>query len=366
MSEILRRHAFSLTFLVILFGYLFFSAGDDIQRFAGFTMGTTYNVQVVGLPDEPPAAEVAGDIERLLNHLDREVFSTYAPDSELSRFNRHGVAVPFAASQEMIEVLSLAGEISVLTGGAFDVTVGPLVNLWGFGPEPGPAEDTVPDDGEIASALQRVGYEYLSIDAAASEISKGRELYVDLSAVAKGYAVDRLAAYLDELGVSSYFLDVGGELKMRGLKPDGSSWIPAIETPDVAQSRIYEVFFSRGDTMAVAGSGDYRNYFELDGVRYSHEIDPRTGRPVRHNLAAAYVIDDSAARADALATAFMVMGLEESRQLASAQGQAVYLIYKPRGEGADFEPNFEPNFEHDFEYSFEHYVSNQFSQYLND
>jgi len=350
MSEILRRHAFSLTFLAILFGYLLWPGDDDIRRFAGFTMGTTYNLQVVGLAGEDAAERVAGEIEQLLTRLDREVFYTYASASELSRFNRHEVGVPFSASAEMIEVLQLAAAVSAQTGGAFDVTVGPLVNLWGFGPEPGPADDAIPADEDIAAVLQQVGYESLRIDTDAGEISKRRDVYVDLSAIAKGYAVDRLADYFDDMGVAGYFLEVGGELKMRGLKPDGSGWIPAIESPDVAQSRLYEVFFSRGDTLAVAGSGDYRNYFEVDGVRYSHEIDPRTGRPVRHNLAAAYVIDESAARADALATAFMVMGLDASRRFAEEQGQGVYLIYKPRGE----------------EGVFDHYVSDQFSQYLNE
>ncbi|MEQ8313982.1 MAG: FAD:protein FMN transferase [Gammaproteobacteria bacterium] len=347
MKEILRRHAFSVTFLVILIGFVFFSGGDDeLQRLSGFTMGTTFQVQLPEIPDGIDRETLVAEIAALLGRLDREIFSTYAPDSELSRFNRHGVGTPFLASREMIEVLSLSNEISELSDGAFDVTVGPLVNLWGFGPEINP-QAQVPMQSAIDNALENVGYRHLLVDAAASRIRKTRDVSVDLSAVAKGYAVDKLGEYLDELGAESYFLEVGGELKIKGLKPGGESWVPAIEAPLDGASRVYEIFYSRGESIAVAGSGDYRNYFELDGVRYSHEIDPRTGRPVTHNLAAVYVIDSSVARADALATAFMVMGLDAARSLAQRQGQAAYFIYK-EGDG------------------FADYVTPQFRRYLSD
>ena len=164
---------------------------------------------------------------------------------------------------------------------------------------------------------------------------------VDLSAIAKGYAVDKLAEYLDGLGAESYFLEIGGELKIKGVKRNGDSWVPAIEAPVDGVSRVYEIFYSRGETIAVAGSGDYRNYFEQDGVRYSHEIDPRTGRPVTHQLAATYVIDESAARADALATAYMIMGLDEARSLALRNNQAAYFIVK---EGDGFADHVTPTF----------------------
>lgn len=333
MIELLKRHSFSTTFLILFLGSVFlFTGGEEIQQLNGFTMGTSYQVQIVDMPEDIEAEEMALEIGELLTELDTEVFSTYAANSELSRFNRHGVDVPFIASTRMIEVLLLAQEVSALSGGAFDVTVGPLVNLWGFGPDLAVYE-TVPTDAQIDAALARVGSQYLRINPSRQEIRKTRDVYVDLSAIAKGYAVDQLAEYLDETGVQNYFLEIGGELKMKGVKPNGDGWIPAIEAPVDTASQVYQIFYSRGDNIAVAGSGDYRNYFEQDGQRYSHEIDPRNGRPVTHALAAAYVIDESAARADALATTYMILGPEAAEALAARQRQAVYFIYKSADEG---------------------------------
>ncbi len=337
MKEILRRHSFPIAFLVLLFAFVFlFDAGStQLERLSGYTMGTSFEVQLVQIPDSISREELASDIAALLHKLDREIFSTYAPDSELSRFNRHTVGTLFIASSELIEVMSLALEVAMLSSGAFDPTVGPLVDLWGFGPETNLLNASVPADSEIESILENIGYQHVIVDASASHIRKTRDITVDLSAVAKGYAVDRLAELLDGLGSESYFVEIGGELKIKGLKPGGESWVPAIEVPVGTDSQVYEIFYSRGDTISVAGSGDYRNYFEKDGIRYSHEIDPRTGRPISHRLTAAYVIDESAARADALATAFMVLGLEAAQSLASQTSQAAYFIYREEQGFAD-------------------------------
>ena len=348
MNQIIRRHSFSITFLVILLGYFILFAGgnDGIHRLGGFTMGTTYNLQIVDMPSELSAEEVAADIEALLTKLDTGTFSTYASTSELSNFNRHAINVPFGVSTSMIEVLQMAQEIAILTDGAFDVTVGLLVNLWGFGPSIGLPDGEIPDQRQIELVLESVGYQFLLIDESKSEIEKTRDIYVDLSAIAKGYAVDKLAEYFDSAGVENYFLEIGGELKIKGMKPGNVSWVPAIEAPVNSASQIYEIFFSNGEQIAVAGSGDYRTYIEQDGIRYSHEIDPRSGRPVTHNLAAAYVIDQSAARADAMATAYMILGLNRARALAQRQRQAVYFIYKT--DDAEFEE----------------YISDEFLNYL--
>lgn len=333
MIEILRRHSFTIAFLAIFFVsvYVFTDDEETIQRLSGYTMGTTYSVQVVDMPEAVTPDALAQRVGELLTQLDTGIFSTYAADSELSRFNRHPVDAPFNASPAMLEVLQLAQDIAELTDGAFDITVGPLVNLWGFGPEPG-APALVPEQSLIDAALAATGWYNLVLDPDRGEIHKTREIYVDLSGIAKGYAVDRLAAMLDGLGVQNYFLEVGGELKIKGRKPGGISWVPAIEAPRGGAAQIYEIFYNRGETIGVAGSGDYRNYFEVDGVRYSHEIDPRTGRPVQHNLAAVYVIDPATARADALATAFMVLGLDAGRALAEREDLAVYFIYKSTGD----------------------------------
>ena len=306
----------------------FFAFEEEDERFSleGFTMGTSYQIQLVEVPGEGEPGTLAGEVQNLLSRLDRGTFSTYVPDSELSRLNSHGVGKPFTVSREMLEVLVLAREVFFSTSEAFDPTVGPLVNLWGFGPKANLQEVSIPNSKDIEEAQKRVGFEYLMIDENRSQVSKTRDVMIDLSAVAKGYAVDQVSSLLDEWGLESYFIEIGGELKMRGLKVDGSSWVPAIEAPLDQDSQVYEIFSSLGQSIAVAGSGDYRNYFEVDGVRYSHEIDPRTGMPIAHALAAAYVIADSAALADALATAYMVMGEELAYLHAEERSIAAFLI----------------------------------------
>ena len=344
MSGFRRRHAYFITFLVLLFAgiLLLVRPTSGIQQLRGYTMGTTYRIQIVDMPAALSSAEIAADVSALLLALDTGIFSTYATNSELSRFNRAPLNQPFAVSAELLAVLTLAQEIAELSDGAFDVTVGGLVNLWGFGPSIQVLGDDVPAQQEIDSQLQSVGYELLKIDQARGEITRLADFYVDLSGIAKGYAVDQLAAYFDAAGVENYFLEIGGELRIRGEKPGGTSWVPAIETPQDSTPQVYAVFFTDGAEIALAGSGDYRNYFEVDGRRYSHEIDPRNGRPVSHSLAAVYVIDDSAARADALATAYMVLGLEDARELALRTVQAAYFIYST--DGVEFEDYVTPEF----------------------
>ena len=355
MIELLRRHVVSISFLAIFLVFVFLSRDGegDIQQLSGYTMGTTYELQIVDMPEGIAPEQIAAEVTALLAELDTGIFSTYAADSELSRFNRHAVDVPFTASRQLLEVLQLAQSVAVLSNGAFDVTVGPLVNAWGFGP-PVDNQDgiqdgiqsTVPTQSRIDELLATVGYQNLEIIPARSEIRKTKPSYVDLSGIAKGYAVDQVAAYFDGLGVANYFLEIGGELKIKGTKPGGVNWVPAMEAPIDGESRVYEIFSNRGETIGVAGSGDYRNFFEADGIRYSHEIDPHTGRPISHNLAAVYVIAAETALADALATAFMVLGNDAGAELAERENLAVYFIYKTADAG------------------FADYISSEFSRFL--
>jgi thiamine biosynthesis lipoprotein len=339
MKEFLKRHKFSLSFLVVLLVSLYFLQPEPgtaaIHEFGGATMGTTYSVKVVDDRESASGELLALEIGELLKSLDREVMSTYSEDSELTEINKAAINEKLVLSGAMNEVLSLALDVNALTDGAFDVTVGPLVNRWGFGPEQR-HESRIPDQAEIDTLRARIGSEYLDLDSSASTLVKRTDVYIDLSGIAKGYAVDQLAHYLDGRGYSSYFIEVGGELRIKGYKPGEQTWVPAIETPVDTAPQVHNIFYPKGESIAVAGSGDYRNYFDLDGVHYSHEIDPETGRPVTHNLAAVYVIDASAARADALATAFMVLGTQRAFALAQRVGLAAYFISKREGqEGFD-------------------------------
>ena len=342
MNEFLHRHRIGLTIfvLVLLFLYVQQPARDVVQmhQFGGGTMGTTYNVKVVDEREQASSELLALEIGELLRHLDRDLMSTYSEDSELSEINKAAVGENLSISREMADVLNLALEINTLTDGAFDVTVGPLVNRWGFGPERR-RSDRIPSQAEIDALLSRVGSQYLELDTDALTLRKNADVYIDLSGIAKGYAVDQLAHYLDGRGFGSYFIEVGGELRIRGYKPGDESWVPAIEKPVDTAPQVHNIFYTRGQPLAVAGSGDYRNYFDQDGVHYSHEIDPLNGRPVTHNLAATYVIDAEAARADALATAFMVMGTDRAFALAERIGLAAYFISK-RPDGAGFDDRY--------------------------
>lgn len=344
MTEMLRRHRLSIAILIALYvAYrLLTPSAVEIHELGGATMGTTYSIKVVDMPDELSAEQFAQAINTLLTHLDKDQMSTYAPDSELSRFNRAEPGSPVRLSPELAYVVALALDVSKLTDGAFDVTVGTLVNRWGFGPELRSAN--LPSDAEIAQLMTKVGYRHLELDRSAATLTKTADVYVDLSGIAKGYAVDQVAEYFDSIGITSYFIEVGGELRIKGYKPGNQSWVPAIETPVDTAPQVYEIFYANGESIAVAGSGDYRNYFEEDGVHYSHEIDPHTGKPVAHNLAGVYVIDASAARADALATAFMVLGAEQGFALAERLDLAVYFITKT-AQGDGFEDRYTRKFE---------------------
>jgi FAD:protein FMN transferase len=304
-----------------------------IHEMRGGTMGTSYSIKLVDLPSALPLEQLSKDVTALLQRLDREQMSTYAADSELSKLNTRPVGEDIVLSPEMTEVISLALNVTRLTDGAFDVTVGPLVNRWGFGPEDRRA-DRIPSKDEVDALLARVGSHHIVLDAQRNTLRKTADIYIDLSGIAKGYAVDKVADYLESLGIYSYFIEIGGELRIRGYKPGNASWVPAIEKPVDTAPQVHNIFYARGESIAVAGSGDYRNYFEEDGVHYSHEIDPQTGRPVTNNLAGVYVIDQTAARADALATAFMVMGAEKGFALAESQGLAVYFITRDEASGA--------------------------------
>jgi len=348
LTEFLRRQGLTLVLIVIVVVGLLLQrerqpvVDGSIHELTGRTMGTTYSVKLVDMPQQMPAQQLAETIGAALTRLDRELMSTYSADSELSRLNRAPINTVLPLSAEMTEVLALAQQLSERTGGAFDVTVGPLVNRWGFGPQ---AVDDAPGQPEIDALLASVGYQKLQLDVQAATLTKTGEVYIDLSGIAKGYAVDQVAGLLDSLDVASYFIEVGGELRIKGYKPGNESWVPAIEKPVDDAPEVHEIFYARGEAIAVAGSGDYRNYFELGGVRYSHEIDPATGRPVRHNLAAVYVIAPSAAAADAWATAFMVLGADKGYVLAEREQLAVYFITRS-SSGEGFDERYTAGFEH--------------------
>ncbi|HBT76414.1 MAG TPA: FAD:protein FMN transferase ApbE [Planctomycetaceae bacterium] len=297
----------------------------------GDSMGTFYSIKVSGIPMTVDNRELSRAIQETLDRIDRAM-STYKPDSEVCRFNASDSTDWFPVSPETAAVVSLALDISTLTDGAFDITVAPLVQRWGFGAG-ADSRSRPPGAEELETVRNTVGFRHLRVHPDSGAIKKDiPELQIDLSAVAKGYAVDQVARTLDTLKIDSYMIDIGGEVRCRGAKMDGSPWRIGIEVPqpDVpgADPNIFMAVELKD--VALATSGDYRDFQERDGVRYSHIIDPRTGEPTERTLpgeavpterlGSVSILDPSCARADALATAFFVLGEIRGLELAERAG----------------------------------------------
>lgn len=291
-------------------------------------MGTTYTVKIVAASIGPSErARLRRLIANQLEEIDGKM-SHYRDNSELSRFNRSTDLEPFPVSRETFEVFLAAQQINLLTGGAFDVTAAPLIDLWGFGPEQPP--ETLPSEEEIATARKRVGQDKLVLDPDKTTLQKlDPAVRCDLSAIAKGYGVDRVAEALDREGRADYLVEVGGEVRTAGKNDSGEDWRIAIEQPLAGKRLIGQVVPLSG--LAMATSGGYRNFYERDGKRYSHTIDPRTGRPVTHGLASVSVVDEHCVRADGLATGLLVLGPEEAYTLAVEHDLAAFFLVAENG-----------------------------------
>ncbi|MCL2918126.1 FAD:protein FMN transferase [Shewanella litorisediminis] len=316
---------------LVLVGLAFFisacSKAPEVVSLSGSTMGTTYHIKVVPSDTLPQSQLLQAEIDLALERVNDQM-STYRPTSELSRFNQLPLEQGVEVSQDTIKVVREGIRLNELTGGALDITLGPLVNIWGFGPDKRPTKS--PTEEEIAAAKARTGIQNISIEG--TRLYKhNAHLYVDLSSIAKGYGVDVIAGLLDKYHTSGYLVEIGGELRIKGTKGDGSSWRVAVEKPQ-AEGRAVSQVIEPGN-MGMATSGDYRNYFEEDGKRFSHLIDPRTGYPIEHTLASVTVLHPSCMTADGLATAMMVLGTEASLELAKQQGLAIMLIEK---QGEEF------------------------------
>ncbi|QXO17956.1 MULTISPECIES: FAD:protein FMN transferase [Vibrio] len=289
---------------------------------SGPTMGTTYNIKYIVQDGQPSSQALQTEVDRLLEQVNDQM-STYRKDSELSRFNQHQSTEPYEVSEQTATVVKEAIRLNQVTQGALDVTVGPLVNLWGFGPEARP--EVVPSDEELAERKANVGIHHLSVDG--HKLSKDLpHLYVDLSTIAKGWGVDVVADYLQSQGIHNYMVEVGGEIRLKGRNRDGVPWRIAVEKPTVDERSVQEII-EPGD-MAIATSGDYRNYFERDGVRYSHIIDPQTGRPIHNRVVSVTVLDKSCMTADGLATGLMVLGDKKGIEIAEQNQIPVFMIVK--------------------------------------
>lgn len=295
--------------------------GDSLESFGGSTMGSTYSIKYVRHAGIAGPNEVQAQVERILAEVDRQM-STYRSDSDIERFNELPANSCQAMPESILQLVKVGEQLSRESDGAFDLTVEPLLNLWGFGPQG--REEKVPSVEALAQAQQRVGYAHLRIEG--ENLCKDAAVEVDFNSIAAGYAVDLIAAKFQEMGIDNYLADVTGELKALGTKADGAPWRIALEEPRDDQQVAERVMVVDG--YGVSTSGDYRNYFEQDGRRYSHEFDARTGKPIDHALASVTVIHPSTLMADGLSTMLLVLGPEQGWDYAEKHDIAAFFVIR--------------------------------------
>jgi thiamine biosynthesis lipoprotein len=306
----------------------------------GRTMGGTWSVRYARTLNPAETAELFVACQAALDRIEMQM-STWLPESDLSKFNASASTDWQPVPRELAEVVVEAQRIAEQTNGVFDITVAPVVNAWGFGPQISQGGSRrVPDRKVLDPARAAVGYRQLEARLTPPSVRKTNpSVQIDLSAIAQGYAVDRLMELMQARGFGDVLVEVCGEVRAAGNAPAGRPWQIGIETPKADTFRVYRRV--RLVDIGLATSGGYRNYFDSDGVRYSHEIEPRTGEPVRHALAAVSVAHPSAATADALATALLVMGPEEGPRFATAQGIDALFVAR---QGDRFVPITTGNF----------------------
>ncbi len=300
---------------------LFVSRGcfrGEYFKLAGFTQGTSYHITY----ESKDSINLQHEIDSILSDFDRS-FSTYLTSSIISRINNNDPDV--AVNEHFIKVFNRAYEINKATDGIFDITVAPLVNAWGFGF----TEKADIDSAMIDSLLQYVGMDKVMLEDR-KILKKHNEIMLDCNAIAQGYAVDVIADYFDRKGIKNYLVEIGGEINARGINERGNVWLIGLDKP--VEGNVMPGMFLQAKirlkNSSLATSGNYRKFYEKDGIKYAHSINPKTGYPVLKKLLSATVIAEDCMTADAYATAFMVMGLEKTKEfLREHKGLEAYLIY---------------------------------------
>lgn len=309
--------ALSLLILMLLTAC---NQGPTVERLSGPTMGSSYSIQYVREPGGPAPIQVQSAVETLLEQVDQH-YSTYRSDSTVSRFNQLPGRQCMALPADMLELVGFGQHLAKISDGAFDLTVAPLLELWGFGPRA--HHEQVPDPQASAQVQQRIGYRHLREEGQA--LCKDAPVQLDFNAIAAGLAVDLIAERLGAMGINSFVAQVTGELKAVGRKPDGKRWRVVLEPPGEDRQIISL------DGLGVSTSGDYRHYFQQNGRRYSHTFDSRLGRPVEHDLASVTVLAASALVADGYSTLLLVLGPERGWRFALAQDLAAVLVTRAEG-----------------------------------
>ena len=304
-------------------------------------MGTTYHIVAItntSLSRNDLKNAIEAELDQVNKHL-----SNWDEASELSRFNRSKSLKAAKISDKLNRVMVAANEVHEKSGGAFDVTLSPLINLWGFGPRK--PETPLPAEEKIKAALQQVGQQTnLDLDTAAPSIAKLKPgITINLSAIAKGFGVDEVASILKKHQIKDFMVEIGGDLYASGTNPSGKPWRIGIEKP-LPDNRSVQQIISLTN-VGMATSGDYRNYFEQDDIRYSHIINAKTGYPIKHKTASVTVIENNSMFADAWATALLVLGERAGMKVAEEHELAAYFIFRsPQSGDKKFSTSMSPKF----------------------
>ncbi len=319
------KYIYNLFLIIICSLFLtgcFSDDSDNITEVTGSTMGITFSVKIAQELKPEQLKELNQTINGILISINSQM-STYIRTSELSRLNLYS-GEWFTLSPETFEVIEYAMEVADKTAGAYDISAGGLVNLWGFGPK---GDKKVPSAADIYEAKQHIGYRNIEMNKEMRQIKKFfSKTYIDLSSIAKGYAVDRVSNYLSNRGYQNHLVEIGGELITKGKKGE-KNWLIGIESP-VKNKKELNIIIDTNKELALATSGNYRNYYEEEGKSYSHTIDPRTGKPVTHKLLSVSVLSQTCMKSDAWATALMVLGPEKGFEAAENEGLAAYFIFE--------------------------------------
>lgn len=327
-----RRSALTLLLAALT---LLATTGFDLRReqtYSGRSMGTSYHITVVSWSLFRSNQRLHERIQRRLQEVNR-IFSTFDPESEISRFNAlQQAGAPFAVSTDFIALMQVASQVHRISGGAWDGTVWPLVRLWGFGDLERPPQ--VPEAHQIQQALDQVGFDAITINEDLTLTKQRAPLSLDLASIAKGYGVDQVAGLLRKRGYQDFLVEIGGEVAAAGRRADGKPWRVGINTPspEGAPDSVYRVVELSDKSLAT--SGNYRNFFEIDGRRYSHILDPRSGFPVDNDVLSVSVSAPTCTLADALATAVMVMGADSGLELLEQMEQVEGLIVVLQADGS--------------------------------
>lgn len=302
------------------------SNAERVEVLSGPTMGSTFTIKYVYNAKTPAVDAVGVEVQSILDEVDRQM-STYRLDSDIARFNQSPINTCMQMPQPVLDLVQYGDELSRISDGAFDLTLGPLLNVWGFGPQA--RVKHVPSAEDIAQAKAKVGYQHVRV--VNDQLCKDADVQVEFNSIAAGYTVDRISERFAALNIDSYMIEVTGELIAKGRKPDGSPWRIALEQPLGDGQRVIQRVLEI-DGYGLNTSGDYRNYFEEDGVRFSHTIDPQEAAPIRHRLASVTVVDRSTLRADGLGTLLLVLGPERGLDFAEEHKIAAFFVMRD-GEG---------------------------------